>query len=251
MVAGAAVQGLDTAAEKAADEAAVNPERPYVGCAVGVFARADVTEARQEGGTNEVVVAENRGADGQGAGDAAKLAAIEQLAVRQMDVGDGKRSEVNDLADPAKHGAGLEVNDAGPRDGSRTPICKAVDAAGLEDAFVAAAKDGGKVVEALGGLLHEEEMRAFVVDEVHDVVERGTDEAEQVPADDLEVTAHRCMVPPLKPGGRRWRRTCPGSDTDVAWARRVICVRSYTVEWVWPWHPTQERHDRTDHASPT
>ena len=165
---------------------------------MGVLPGADVAEAAEEGWADEVVVAENGGAGRQFGGDAAELAAVEDLAVREVDVGDGEGSEVHHLADAAEHGAGLQVDDAGGGEAMWAPIGEAVDAAGLEHALVAAAEEAGKLVHAGGRLLHEEQGRVFVADEVDDVVDGGADEAQQVPTDDLDQA--------LMAGSGRWAR---------------------------------------------
>ena len=61
-----------------------------------------------------------------------------------------------------------------------------MDAAGLQHALVAAAENAGELVDSRGGFLHEQEVGTLMADEVHDIVERGADEAEQIPADDLD-----------------------------------------------------------------
>lgn len=88
VVGSAAVQGVDCTADEAADQAAVEAKRENVGGVVGVFAGADVPETGQQRWADEVVIAKDCGAVRQGGGDAAKLAAVEDLAVGEMDVGD-------------------------------------------------------------------------------------------------------------------------------------------------------------------
>ena len=113
VVGGAAMQSVDGAADEASDEAAVEAERENVGGVMGVFAGPHVAETWQQRGADQIVIAEDGGAVGQGGGDAAELAAVEDLAVGEVDIGNGEGAEVDDLADAAEHGALLEVDDRG------------------------------------------------------------------------------------------------------------------------------------------
>ena len=72
------------------------------------LARADVGEARQdEARAHRVVVADDRRRlAAQRRGDARELAAVEQLAVRQMDIGEGDLVDLHDLAAPPRQAAG-------------------------------------------------------------------------------------------------------------------------------------------------
>ena len=92
-------------ADEAAGETPVEPQRQNVHHRVGRPAGTDVAEARDQRRTDDVVVAEHGGARRQLRDDAAELAAVQHLPVRQMDVGDTELAEVEDLADPVHQGA--------------------------------------------------------------------------------------------------------------------------------------------------
>lgn len=72
---------------------------------MGRVAGPDIVEARQQGRPDDVVVAEYGRPHRQVLGDAAQLAPVEHLAVRQVDVGDPEGAEIEDLADPVDQGA--------------------------------------------------------------------------------------------------------------------------------------------------
>src|SRR5882757_7594578 len=77
------------AAGEAVHQAAVEAERHDVAGEMRRLAWADITEARQQDRPHHVVVADDRrGLAAQRSGDARELAAVQELAVREMDVGE-------------------------------------------------------------------------------------------------------------------------------------------------------------------
>ena len=97
MVRPAAGQDGRLGTHQAAGYAAVEAERHEVAHAVGGPAWADVGEAGQQHGTNQVVISDDRGAVRKSCGDSPKLATVKQLSVGEMDVGHGERAEIDQL----------------------------------------------------------------------------------------------------------------------------------------------------------
>jgi hypothetical protein len=120
-------------AGEATHQAPVYPQRHHVAGDVRGLTRADVAEAGQQGRADQVVVAQHGGAERENLGDAPELAAIQHLAVREVDVGNRELAEVEDLADAVEHRPGrqrqYDRGAAGQR--QRAPRCEAVDAARL------------------------------------------------------------------------------------------------------------------------
>ncbi len=183
------MQGGGGLAGQAAGVAAIQTERDHVRAEMGGFAGAEIGEAGQQSGADEVVVTKDGGAGREVLGDVAQLAAVQQLAVGEVDVGDGEGAEIDDLADPVHDGAGGEFQDQRFGELGGAPHGEAMDAAGERDAGVAAAQVIGQRVDIASGFLHQEQVRVFVFGEADHVTHPGAGETQQVPADNLRHAA--------------------------------------------------------------
>ncbi len=123
----------------------------------------------------------------QGGGDAQQLAAVQELAVREMDVGEGDLADLYDLAAPARHAAGQ----GGRRQGKHlrcreivpAPDRKAVDTARPGQAMIVARHPGEQHVHMLRHFLHEQHVRPLALEQLGDVAYRGPFEPQQIPTD--------------------------------------------------------------------
>ena len=101
-----------------------------------VISRGPTSEkAGDQAGADRVVIADDRRRLAvQRRGDAQQLAAVQELAVRQMDVGEGDLADLHDLAAPARQAAGQggrrQRQHLGRREIVPAPDREAVDTAG-------------------------------------------------------------------------------------------------------------------------
>lgn len=85
---------------QAADQATINTHRDEFGDPVGRYFRADIAKTGQKGRADEVEIAHNQSAGTENGRHMSQLSAVENLAVRKVDVGNGKRTEINELRGP-------------------------------------------------------------------------------------------------------------------------------------------------------
>ena len=133
-------EGSGFQAGDAADQASVDPQRDHVARDVRRFTGSDITKARKQGRPDQVIIADHGGPIWQHSGDPSELPAVQDLAVREMDVRDRDRSEIDNLANAMKHRSGLKrQHDRHFWERHRAPDREAVDAAWHEVALILAA----------------------------------------------------------------------------------------------------------------
>ncbi len=134
-------QGSGPQAGDASDQASVDPQRDHVARDMGGFTRSDIAEARKQGRPDQVIIADYGGPIWQHSGDPSELPAVEDLAVREMDVCDRDRSEIDDLANAMKHRSSLKrQHHRHFWERHRAPHREAMDAARHEVALILTAE---------------------------------------------------------------------------------------------------------------
>ncbi len=104
--------------------------------------------------------------------------------MRQVNVGHGDRAEVDDLAQPVEHCAGLEWQDlGGGREGYGAPEREAVDPPRQQVSLVLTTDVFRQIVHLPRRLLHQQKIGVLAPDQADDVTKRRPGEAEQIPAD--------------------------------------------------------------------
>lgn len=170
-------------ARHAPNQAPVDPQRNHVAGDVGMFAWAGVMEAGQQCRSDQIVIADHRGPVWQELGDPPKLPAVENLAMRQMHIGDRDRPKVDDLAYPVEHGAGLQWKHDGARmERHWAPYAKAVDAARHQVALELTTYAVCQLIHFPRDLLHQKKIGTFPPDQANDIVKGCSSQAEQIPA---------------------------------------------------------------------
>lgn len=193
-------------ADEAAGEAAVEPQGQHLDHCVRRLTRSDVTKTRDHRGADDVVIAENRGPGRQLADDAAQLAAVEHLPMRQVDVGHAELAEVQDLADPVHQRPRGQRDDPGRRrPGPGAPHGQPVDPARQGCPGVVAADPVQQEADGPGRLLHQQQVGLLLGDEGGHVVNRRAGAPQQVPAHDLEG-----LMRPIGRVNRQGVRRCGG-----------------------------------------
>lgn len=183
------------------NQAAVEAERHDVAGEMRRLAWTDIGEARQQDRADDVEVADDRRRPAaQGGGYAGELAAIEELAVREMYVGKGDLAHLDKLRPPARQPAWQPRSRQGERawrpEMVRAPYREAVDAAEPGQAVEVAAEQGRQDLHVLGGFLHQQHIRFLAFRQGGDILDGRAGEPQQVPADDLQ----RCLM--TLPSGR-------------------------------------------------
>src|SRR5579859_3161539 len=91
------VQHFGGRTDKAAGDTAVQPERDDIAGTVRALARPDVAETLEPYRTHGIEIPDDRGRPIHLLHDVAELEAVEELAMAEMDIGDGDALEGNDL----------------------------------------------------------------------------------------------------------------------------------------------------------
>jgi len=172
-------------AMQAAGEAAVQAQRQDFGAAMRRLARADIGKTLQQAGAHQVEVAQDGGMGGQVLGDMAQLAAVQQLAMAEMDVGDGDAVETDNLADALHHGAAGQCQHARRREFARAPHRQAMAAAGQGRAEIMAAEIVRQRVHFPCRFLKQEQIGVPMAGEAEHVTQRGALLMQKIPADNL------------------------------------------------------------------
>ena len=182
------VERAGEGAGEAVRQAAVEAKGHDVAAEMRHFARTDIGEAGNEARSDRIVVADDRRRLAVQRGcDAQQLAAVQELAVRQMDVGEGDLADLHDLAAPARQAAGQggrrQRQHLGCREIVPAPDPEAVDTAGPGQAMIVTGHPGGQHVHVLRHFLHEQHVRPLALEQRDDVADRGPFEPQQIPAD--------------------------------------------------------------------
>ncbi len=190
MIRRAAAERFGADASKTAHETAIETERQNAFREMGRLARPDVAEPRELGRAHGIEIADHRGMPVDRARDLFELATQHELAMREVDVDDLDPLEAQNLSHPGIARAfrpGMrQRQDLGLRQRRRAPRRKAVNPPRQRPPGIIAADLRRQRVDLRRRLLHQQKIRAVRGDEGRDVVDRGADPSQQIPAQNAE-----------------------------------------------------------------
>jgi hypothetical protein len=122
-----------------------------------------------------------------------KLPAVEELAVREMDIGEGHALEPDQLRHPRRHpprhGRDRQPHRRRRLQTMRAPGGQAIDPVGQGQPQAGAADRALQAGDVLGRLLHQQQIGAVLLDQPDHVPKARAHTPQQIPADDPHRTS--------------------------------------------------------------
>ena len=141
----------------------------------------------------------------QRGGDARELAAVQELAVREMDVGEGDVAHLHELRPPPRQASGQARGGQRQRarrgEAVRAPYRQAVHAPEPRQPMEVAADQRRQRLDMLRRLLHQHQVGLLLSDQGGHVLDGRAGEAQQVPADDFQTFLTSWLPGRGVPGG--------------------------------------------------